>query len=157
MTSTRFNPTNPFAPAGNLKAFFGSPEPERAIATVQQTFAFIDHDFGNGLTVKNGTLVAQYNKFYQNIYPEMARYPALLILPDGLQSRPPITTRPIATTSSTKRISSIRRSQGLSSIRLASAPRLVNSRGYRCAIPEYFQPAPTRLPPIHFLRPTSAP
>jgi catecholate siderophore receptor len=68
-SSTRFNPADPFAPAGNLKAFFGSPDLNRAIATVQQTFAFIDHDFGNGLTVKNGTLFAQYDKFYQNIYP----------------------------------------------------------------------------------------
>ena len=31
--------------------------------------AFIDHDFGNGLTVKNATIFAQYLKFYQNVYP----------------------------------------------------------------------------------------
>ena len=31
--------------------------------------AFIDHDFGNGLTVKNGTSFADYKKFYQNVYP----------------------------------------------------------------------------------------
>ena len=30
---------------------------------------FIDHDFGNGLTVKNGTYYAEYDKFYQNVYP----------------------------------------------------------------------------------------
>ena len=31
--------------------------------------AFIEHDFGGGLTVKNGTLFADYKKFYQNVYP----------------------------------------------------------------------------------------
>jgi catecholate siderophore receptor len=31
--------------------------------------AFIDHDFGNGLTVKNSTMFADYQKFYQNVYP----------------------------------------------------------------------------------------
>lgn len=68
-SSTRFNPAAPFAPGGDLTAFFGSPDLNRAQATVQQTMAFIDHDFGNGLTVRNATLFAQYEKFYQNIYP----------------------------------------------------------------------------------------
>ena len=31
--------------------------------------AIIDHDFNNGLTVRNGTIVADYEKFYQNVYP----------------------------------------------------------------------------------------
>jgi catecholate siderophore receptor len=68
-SSTRFNPAAPFAPGGNLTAFFGSPDLNRAKATVQQTMAFIDHDFGNGLTARNATMFAQYLKFYQNIYP----------------------------------------------------------------------------------------
>jgi catecholate siderophore receptor len=34
--------------------------------------AIIEHDFENGLTVKNSTLAAQYDKFYQNIYPGSA-------------------------------------------------------------------------------------
>jgi len=38
--------------------------------------AFIEHDFENGLTVKNGTLVADYKKFYQNIYPGTSVDPA---------------------------------------------------------------------------------
>ena len=69
-SSTRFNPASPFAPGGDLTAFFGSPDLNRAKATVQQTMAFIDHDFGNGLTARNSTMFAQYRKFYQNIYPE---------------------------------------------------------------------------------------
>ncbi len=31
--------------------------------------ATIEHDFNNGLTVRNGTIVADYQKFYQNVYP----------------------------------------------------------------------------------------
>ena len=68
-SSTRFNPAAPFAPGGDLTAFFGSRDLNRAKATVQQTMAFIDHDFGNGLTARNATIFAQYDKFYQNIYP----------------------------------------------------------------------------------------
>jgi catecholate siderophore receptor len=67
--STRFNPAAPFAPAGDLSAFFGSPNFNVALANVQTGMAFIDHDFGNGLTGKNSTLIAEYNKFYQNVYP----------------------------------------------------------------------------------------
>ena len=68
-SSIRFNPAAPFAPAGDLTAFFGSPDLNRAKATVQQTMAFIDHDFGNGLTARNATMFAEYQKFYQNVYP----------------------------------------------------------------------------------------
>ena len=31
--------------------------------------AIIDHDFQNGLTVKNGTIYADYTRRYQNVYP----------------------------------------------------------------------------------------
>jgi catecholate siderophore receptor len=67
--ATRFNPAVPFAPNGDLSAFFGSPSLNVARADVQTGMAFIEHDFRNGLTVKNSTLVAQYLKFYQNVYP----------------------------------------------------------------------------------------
>jgi catecholate siderophore receptor len=68
-TATRFNPTTPFAPNGDFSTFFGSPALNKAIATVQTGMAIIDHDFGNGLTVRNGTIAADYRKFYQNVYP----------------------------------------------------------------------------------------
>jgi catecholate siderophore receptor len=68
-TGSRFNPTTPFAPNGNYATFFGSPSLNKAIATVQTGMAIIDHDFGNGLTVRNGTIAADYQKFYQNVYP----------------------------------------------------------------------------------------
>jgi catecholate siderophore receptor len=67
--ATRFNPATPFAPNGDFQTFFGSPSLNTAQATVQAGMAFINHDFGNGLTVKNGTLAADYKKFYQNVYP----------------------------------------------------------------------------------------
>jgi hypothetical protein len=31
--------------------------------------AIVEHDFENGLTVRNGTIAADYKKFYQNVYP----------------------------------------------------------------------------------------
>jgi catecholate siderophore receptor len=68
-TGTLANPTGPFAPNGDLTKFFGSPTLNRAIADVNTGMAIIEHDFQNGLTVKNGTIVADYQKFYQNIFP----------------------------------------------------------------------------------------
>jgi catecholate siderophore receptor len=68
-SSTRFNPAVPFAPNGNFATFFGSPNYNVATATVQTTMAVVEHDFENGLTVKNGSIYADYKKFYQNVYP----------------------------------------------------------------------------------------
>ncbi|HEY7244370.1 MAG TPA: TonB-dependent siderophore receptor [Xanthobacteraceae bacterium] len=68
-SSTSFYPAFPFAPNGDLTAFFGSPSLNVARANVQTAMGFIDHDFQNGLTVKNGTYFADYKKFYQNVYP----------------------------------------------------------------------------------------
>ena len=67
--STRFNPGAPFAPNGDLTAFYGSPNLNVAKADVQQLMSVIEHDFQNGLTVKNSTMYAKYDKFYQNVYP----------------------------------------------------------------------------------------
>jgi catecholate siderophore receptor len=67
--STRFNPAGPFAPNGDLTAFFGSPNLNYARADVNTVMGFIEHDFANGLTVKNGTYFADFKKFYQNVYP----------------------------------------------------------------------------------------
>jgi catecholate siderophore receptor len=67
--ATRFNPTSPFVPNGDLSAFFGSPIYNVARVNVQTAMAVIEHDFGNGLTVKNSSIYANYQKFYQNVYP----------------------------------------------------------------------------------------
>ena len=68
-TGTRFNPTSPFAPNGNLSAFFGSPIYNNTYADVQTGLAVVEHDFGNGLTVKNSSMYADFNRAYQNVYP----------------------------------------------------------------------------------------
>ncbi len=68
-TGTLFNPTAPFAPNGNLSAFYGSPQYNNTLADVQTGTAVIEHDFGNGLTVKNSSLYADFNRSYQNVYP----------------------------------------------------------------------------------------
>jgi catecholate siderophore receptor len=67
--ATRFNPTTPFAPVGNLSTFFGSPIYNNARVEVQTTMAVIEHDFGGGLTARNATLYADYDRGYQNVYP----------------------------------------------------------------------------------------
>ena len=64
----RANPALPFAPNGDLTTFFGSPSLNLAKTDVNSGMAFIEHDFGNGLTAKNSTLIADYKKFYQNVY-----------------------------------------------------------------------------------------
>src|SRR3954467_13749624 len=76
--ATRFNPTVPFAPNGNLTTFFGSPFYNYAHVDVQTGMAIIEHDFGNGLTVRNGSYYADYNRGYQNVYPGGTGAPAAL-------------------------------------------------------------------------------
>src|ERR1700716_1929106 len=68
-TGTRFNPTSPFVPNGNYPAFFGSPIYNNTYADVQTGMAVIEHDFGSGLTVKNSSMYADFNRAYQNVYP----------------------------------------------------------------------------------------
>jgi len=67
--ATRFNPTAPFAPNGDLTTFFGNPLYNSAKVEVQTGMAVIEHDFGNGLTVRNGSIYADYNRGYRNVYP----------------------------------------------------------------------------------------
>jgi catecholate siderophore receptor len=68
----RFNPTAPFVPNGDFSKFFGSPIYNNTYADVQTTMAVIDHDFGNGLTVKNSSMYADFNRGYTNVYPGSA-------------------------------------------------------------------------------------
>jgi catecholate siderophore receptor len=68
-TGTLLNPTAPFALSGNLAAFYGSPQYNNTRADVQTGTAVVEHDFGNGLTVKNSSLYADFNRSYQNVYP----------------------------------------------------------------------------------------
>ena len=54
---------------GFTRTFFGDPHDSFAHADVNLATLGIEHDFGNGLTLRNHTLFGDYNKFYQNIYP----------------------------------------------------------------------------------------
>jgi catecholate siderophore receptor len=74
--ATRFNPTTPFAPNGDPSTFFGSPLYNSAKVEVQTAMAVIEHDFGNGLTVRNGSIYADYNRGYSNVYPGGTGAPA---------------------------------------------------------------------------------
>src|SRR5882762_1895927 len=74
--ATRFNPPTPFAPNGDLTTFFGSPFYNSAKVEVQTGMAIIEHDFGNGLTVRNGSIYADYNRGYRNVYPGGTGAPA---------------------------------------------------------------------------------
>jgi catecholate siderophore receptor len=70
--ATSARPAMPFVPNGDYSKFFGSPLYNNTYADVQTTMAVIDHDFGNGLTVKNSSLYADYNRGYTNVYPGSA-------------------------------------------------------------------------------------
>jgi catecholate siderophore receptor len=67
--ATRFNPTAPFAPNGDLTTFFGSPLYNSARVELQTGMAVIEHDFGNGLTVKNSSIYSDFNRGYRNVFP----------------------------------------------------------------------------------------
>lgn len=62
----------PFVPNGDYSKFFGSPIYNNTYANVQQTMAVIEHDFGGGLTGKNSTMYANYDRGYTNVYPGSA-------------------------------------------------------------------------------------
>jgi catecholate siderophore receptor len=66
---TRFNPTSPFVPNGDFAAFFGSPAYNNTWVDAYTAFVVVEHDFGNGLTGKNSTMVADFNRGYQNVFP----------------------------------------------------------------------------------------
>ncbi|MDP3009368.1 MAG: TonB-dependent siderophore receptor [Methylococcales bacterium] len=53
----------------DVSTFFGDPNRSPASVTVDAFNAVIDHDFGNGLTARNSTRHAVYDKSYQNIFP----------------------------------------------------------------------------------------
>lgn len=50
-------------------AFFGNPDLNYAIADVDIGNAVVEHDFENGLSIRNASQVARYDKFYQNVFP----------------------------------------------------------------------------------------
>lgn len=49
--------------------FFGDPDQSPTWAKVNAFSALIEHDFGNGALLRNRTRYADYDKFYQNVFP----------------------------------------------------------------------------------------
>ena len=52
--------------------FFGNADQSTAESKVDALSIVLDHDFGEGLTLKNNLRYARYDKFYQNVYPGSA-------------------------------------------------------------------------------------
>jgi catecholate siderophore receptor len=52
----------------DASTFFGSAQLSQTWARVDAFTAFIEHDLGNGATLRNRTRYADYDKFYQNVF-----------------------------------------------------------------------------------------
>ena len=59
-----------------LETFFGDPDVSYADARVHSATAAVDHLATSGLTIRNRTRFAHYDKFYQNVFPGSAVNPA---------------------------------------------------------------------------------
>jgi len=64
---TLANPARPLD--GYQSTFFGDPTLSPTDTDVDALNAFVEHQFANGLTVRNRTRFADYDKFYQNVFP----------------------------------------------------------------------------------------
>ena len=60
----------PFATDSSM--FFGDPHTSRSRATVNAVTASVERSFANEITFKNRTRLANYDKFYQNVYASTA-------------------------------------------------------------------------------------
>jgi catecholate siderophore receptor len=57
---------------GADRTFFGDPDESYARATVNVARFGIEHEFSDALTLRNKTLYGDYDKFYQNVFPNAA-------------------------------------------------------------------------------------
>jgi catecholate siderophore receptor len=57
-------------------AFFGSAELSPTGVRVNAFSAYLKHDFGNNVVLRNRTRIAHYDKFYQNVYANSAVSPS---------------------------------------------------------------------------------
>lgn len=62
--------------ATDESTFFGNAALSPTRVRVNAFTAVIDHDFGNGMSLRNRTRVADYDKFYQNVFASGAVLPA---------------------------------------------------------------------------------
>ena len=69
-TADRGVPANVEEPiVGFTRTFFGDPDQSFERANVSVATLAIEHRFGSGLTLRNRTLLGDYRKFYQNVFP----------------------------------------------------------------------------------------
>jgi catecholate siderophore receptor len=66
------------------RTFFGDPDKSYSKAGVNIARVGFEHEFAEGLTLRNKTLFADYDKFYQNLFPNSAVLPATATLPEGV-------------------------------------------------------------------------
>lgn len=55
--------------AADRETFFGDPQASRSDTEVHAFSALIEHDFGDGTVLRNRTRVADYDKYYGNVFP----------------------------------------------------------------------------------------
>jgi catecholate siderophore receptor len=55
---------------GFTRTFFGDPNQSFAKANINLATFAMEHQFGEGLTLKNRTMFGDYSKFYQNVFPK---------------------------------------------------------------------------------------
>ena len=55
--------------ASDPSTFFGDPQQSETWARVNSAFAMLEHQFTNGVSLRNQTRFGGYDKFYQNVYP----------------------------------------------------------------------------------------
>ena len=77
------NPVEPLDGFDN--SFFGDPDDSFAKADVHVGTLAIEHRFSDELTLRNRTVYGDYDKFYQNIYPNSAALPATLLIPERVR------------------------------------------------------------------------
>ena len=79
-------PGNPVEPLDGFdKTFFGDADDSYAKADVHLFSFAVEHSFGEGLTLRNRTQYGDYDKFYQNIYPNSAALPAADPFPERVR------------------------------------------------------------------------
>lgn len=57
-----------YAVATAPETFFGDPELSRSETDVHALQAFVEHDFGDGVVLRNRTRAARYDKYYSNVF-----------------------------------------------------------------------------------------
>jgi catecholate siderophore receptor len=68
-TADRGVPANGDEPLkGHTRTFFGDPDLSYAKADVNIATVAVEHDFGEGLTLRNRTRFGDYDKYYQNVF-----------------------------------------------------------------------------------------